>query len=221
MGICNQACSDNKNSRKKKVISQKEKNNSYNVSSSKNINSVNILPTKVNNNFQNEVSSQKKQENKTLISKSFLSLYSSKNKKEKNILFNSINEEESNNSFSESIDSEEENYHNFFKETKYEKELNSNFKYFNVFWYDPNKTNDLTNFINCFENVQCFFSNDLESAINLFKKQSIFEWIVITPGKKGEELIYNLQIFENIKAFFIFCGNIMSNGSKNIIKFFV
>ena len=26
--------------------------------------------------------------------------------------------------------------------TKYEEELNSNFKYFNVFWYDPNKSND-------------------------------------------------------------------------------
>ena len=26
--------------------------------------------------------------------------------------------------------------------TKYEKELNLNFKYFNVLWYDPNKVNE-------------------------------------------------------------------------------
>ena len=35
-----------------------------------------------------------------------------------------------------------------------------------------------------------------------------FEFIVITPGIKGEEL-KNLKNFENIKTSFIFCGNIL------------
>ena len=32
--------------------------------------------------------------------------------------------------------------YNFPKGTIYEKELRTNFKYFNIFWYDPNKTKD-------------------------------------------------------------------------------
>jgi len=207
MGICNQACSENKNSRKKKVINQKEKNNSYQVSSSKNINSVNILSTKannnLNNNFQNEVNSQKKQENKNLISKSFLSLYSSKNKKEKNILLNSINEEESNNSFSESIDSEEENYHNFFKETKYEKELNSNFKYFNIFWYAPEKIGRYRYFVKCFENVKFQIGYGLDCTINFFQNELISEWIIINERYHVYELLLYLP-FQNIKSLFIY-----------------
>ena len=51
-------------------------------------------------------------------------------------------------------------------------------------------------------------SYDLESTINFFKKESISEWIVITPGSKGEELIKNLENFECIKFFFVFCWNI-------------
>ena len=33
------------------------------------------------------------------------------------------------------------------------------------------------------------------------------EWIVVTPGSKGEDLIKNLQNFECIKTFFIYCKN--------------
>ena len=96
----------------------------------------------------------------------------------------------------------------FPKGTKYEKELNSDFKYFNVFWYDPNKSNDFDNFLKCFENVQFYKGYNLESSIKFFKSESISEWIVITPGSKGEELILKLQNFDCIKTFFIFCGNV-------------
>ena len=100
------------------------------------------------------------------------------------------------------------NVNTFPKGTIYEKELNKNFKYLNIFWYDPNNSKDYDNFNKCFENVEFCKGNNLISIINFFKKESISEWIVITPGSKGEELIYNLQNFENIKTFFIFCGNI-------------
>jgi len=96
---------------------------------------------------------------------------------------------------------------NFPKGTKYEEELNSNFKYFNVFWYDPNKDDDFDCFKTCFENVQFYKAYDLDSSINFFKKESISEWIVITPGSKGEELIKNLEKFECIKSFFVYCWN--------------
>ena len=43
---------------------------------------------------------------------------------------------------------------NFPKDTKYEKELNTNFKYFNVLWYDPNYSSNLDLFKKCFEHVQ-------------------------------------------------------------------
>ena len=237
MGICHQVCSENKNSRKKKVISpKKENNNSNNENSSKIVNSVNILPTKVNNNvnnnfqnesslkgnysvnilptkvnnninnnFQNEVSSQKKQENKTSISKSFLSLYSSKNKIEKNILINTINKEEINDSFSESIDSEEEDYRNFFKETKYEKELNSNFKYFNIFWYAPEEISRCKYFVKCFKNVKIQIGYGLDCVINFFKKELISEWIFINEGYHVYQLLVYLP-FQNIKSFLIYCS---------------
>ena len=91
--------------------------------------------------------------------------------------------------------------------TKYEKELNLNFKYFNVLWYDPNKVNEFEYFKKCFENVQFYKTNDLESTLKFFEKESSFEWIVITPGPKGEELINNLEENPFIKAFFVFCMN--------------
>ena len=54
----------------------------------------------------------------------------------------------------------------------YEKELMLNFKYFNVFWYDPNNDNDFDNFKNCFQNVRYIKENNLESVINFFQKES-------------------------------------------------
>ena len=108
---------------------------------------------------------------------------------------------------------------NFFpRYTKYEKELNSKFKYFNVFWYDPDGTKDFETFIKCFENVQFYKDHDLKSAINFFKKESIYEWIVITPGGKGKELILNLENFECIKSFFIYCRNPFYHSWANNIK---
>ena len=99
------------------------------------------------------------------------------------------------------------NKNNFPKDTKYEKELNSKFKYFDVMWYDPNETNDSYQFIKCFKNVRYCRICDLEIIKELFKDESLLKWIVITPGSKGEELIQNLKDFDCIKAFFIFCGN--------------
>ena len=96
---------------------------------------------------------------------------------------------------------------NFPKGTKYEEELNSNFKYFNIFWYDPNKSNDFDNFRKCFENVQFNKAYDLDSINKFFKNEYISEWIVITPGSKGEELIKNLDNIKCIKSFFIYCRN--------------
>ena len=58
--------------------------------------------------------------------------------------------------------------------TIYEKELIENFKYFNIFWYDPNKSNDFDNFRKCFENVQFNKAYDLDS-INKFLKMNIYQ----------------------------------------------
>jgi len=99
------------------------------------------------------------------------------------------------------------NNKNFPKDTKYEKELNTNFKYFNVLWYDPNYSNNLDLFKKCFEHVQFYRGDDFYSTINFFKKESISEWIVVTPGSLGKELILNLESFQCIKAFFIYCDN--------------
>ena len=98
-------------------------------------------------------------------------------------------------------------YDTFPRDTKYEEELNLNFKYFNVFWYDPNKTKECDKYTKCFENVQFQIEDDLFSAINFFKSQTIVEWIVVTPGSQGEELILNLGNFNCIKSFFIYCRN--------------
>ena len=99
------------------------------------------------------------------------------------------------------------NNNSFPKGTKYEESLNLNFKNFDVFWYDPNNSNDYDNFINCFENVRFYKSYNLDSTIKFFKNESMSDWIVVTPGSKGEELIKNLENFECIKAFFVYCEN--------------
>ena len=49
---------------------------------------------------------------------------------------------------------------------------------------------------------------DLESVKKFFQKElSSDEWIIITPGSRGEELIKNLEDNEYIKAFFVYCWN--------------
>ena len=108
----------------------------------------------------------------------------------------------------------------FPRGSEYEKELNSNFKYFNVFWYDENKTNDFNLFKKCFENVQFYKAHNLNSIIDFFKKESISEWIVITNGSKGKELIQNLEKNNCIKSFFIYCQNteLHKSWAKNIKK---
>lgn len=108
----------------------------------------------------------------------------------------------------------------FPRGSEYEKELNTNFQYFNVFWYDQNKTNDFYLFKKCFENVQFYKAHDLNSIINFFKKESISEWIVVSSGSKGKELIQNLENINCIKSFFIYCQNtkLHESWAKNIKK---
>ena len=117
-------------------------------------------------------------------------------------------EEDLFNYLSEDNKNKEEKYNNFPQGTKYEEELNTNFKYFNIFWYDPNKSNDFDDFKKCFENVQFYKAYDLESILKFFEKESSFEWIIITPGSKGEELVKNLEENQCIKAFFIYCWDV-------------
>ena len=108
--------------------------------------------------------------------------------------------------------------YNFPRYTEYEKELNLNFKYFNVFWYDPNKTNEFMSYIKCFENVQFYKGDTLIPIIDFFKLNSIYEWIVISPGSQGKELISNLENFQCIKTFFIYCRNPNYHKWANNIK---
>ena len=100
---------------------------------------------------------------------------------------------------------------------KYEKELINNFKYFNVFWYDPNNSNDFDYFKKYFLNVLFVKGTDLESVQKFFQKEiSSDEWIIITPGSKGEELIINLEDNEHINAFFVYCWD--TEIHKNWVK---
>ena len=95
------------------------------------------------------------------------------------------------------------------KKNKIMDELKLNFKYFNIFWYDPKKTQDFSYFNKCFVNIQFYKGFELESIINFFNKESsLEEWIVISPGSGGEELVSKLHEKESIKAFFIFCYNV-------------
>ena len=90
--------------------------------------------------------------------------------------------------------------------TKEEKELQINFKYFNIFWFDPNKTHDFDYFKKSFENIKFFKGTDIETVVGFFNKESsLEEWIVISPGSKCEELISKLNDKEIINSFFIFC----------------
>ena len=57
--------------------------------------------------------------------------------------------------------------------------------------------------------------------INFFKKESSCEeWIIITPGSKGEEFIKKLENIKCIYAFFVYCRNIEfhEKWTKNIKK---
>ena len=116
---------------------------------------------------------------------------------------------------------EEEEEDLFPMGTEYEKELNLNFKYYNIFWFDPNKSKDFIYFKKSFENVQFKKAYDIESIVNFFKRESsLEEWIVITPGSKGEELISKIHENRLIKAFIVFCykPKIHKNWVKNYKK---
>ena len=67
------------------------------------------------------------------------------------------------------------NINTFPRYTKYEEILNKDFRYFNIFWFDPYKTIEFDNFIKCFENVEFYKAHSLKAAENFFMKESIFE----------------------------------------------
>ena len=97
---------------------------------------------------------------------------------------------------------------NFSSEINYEKELSQNFKYFNVFLYEPNNTNYFERFENFFQNVLFIKEKDIKSSIEFFEKESSSdEWIVVICDYNGEELIKKLEENECINAFFVFCWN--------------
>ena len=85
--------------------------------------------------------------------------------------------------------------------------MNSNFKYFNILWYNPKRSDDFNNYKKCFENVEFYRAYDLEAILKLFKEETIYEWIIITPESKGDELIQNLEEKQCIKAFFFYNWN--------------
>ena len=131
-----------------------------------------------------------------------------KQKGENDILSNQFNSNNNINITLSQSNSKANNKNTFPKGTIYEEELNQYFQYFNVFWYDPNKTSDYKLFEKCFEKVEYHREYDLLSTIDFFQNESISEWLVITPGFQGEELIKNLEDFECIKYFFIYCKNV-------------
>ena len=184
---------------KAKTKSKLEDNNLTNENISQNKEEINNLSNKIEkklNQEETDLQSESSSNNKIEIHNLKVHLFP----KEKNIL---DDKNENNNLPNQYI-----NYKTYPKGTKYEEELNLNFKYFNVFWYDTNKTNDYNNFKKCFENVQFYKGKDLYSTINFFKKESISEWIVITSGSLGEELILNLENFKCINSFFVYCRNV-------------
>ena len=130
-----------------------------------------------------------------------------KQKGENDILSNQFNSNNNINITLSQSNSKANNKNTFPKGTIYEEELNQYFQYFNVFWYDPSGTSDYELFEKCFEKVEFYRGYDLLSSINFFQKESISEYIVITPGFSGEELIMNLENFKCIKYFFIYCKN--------------
>ena len=101
----------------------------------------------------------------------------------------------------------ENNKNTFPIGTDFEEQLSQYFQYFNVFWYDPNNTSDYELFKKSFEKVEFYRGYDLRSTINFFQQESVSEWIVITPGFQGEELIMKLENFKCIKYFFVYCEN--------------
>ena len=135
--------------------------------------------------------------------------FNQKNIKEDNVPLNQLSQKniKENKECLNQFISKDKDYNTFPIGTKYEEELNSDFKYFNIFWYFPDKTNYFNNFKKCFENVKFYKGNVLNATIDFFEKESVSEWIVITPGSKGKELIQHLEKNNCIKSFFIYCNN--------------
>ena len=131
-------------------------------------------------------------------------------KKDEDDILHNQNEPNNNNNINIPLiqpSSKENNINTFPKGTDYEEQLNQYFQYFNVLWYDPNNTNEYKLFEKCFEKVEFYRVSDFFKVLYFFKGQRISEWIVVTPGYKGEELIMNLENFKCIKYFFVYCEN--------------
>ena len=100
------------------------------------------------------------------------------------------------------------NYNTFPKGSNYEKELNTNFKYFNEFWHSPNKSNGFELFINYFKNVQFYKSDDFYSSINFFK---LLSFILI-----NENIFFSLNLHHCYLLFLMVYFCIILNHIYNI-----
>ena len=110
-----------------------------------------------NNDFQELNILKNEKENNNLLTKNIIKNGSKNNypqelKQNDNFISQNIIIDK-NNIISENLNFINKDY-TFPKGTNYEEELSKNFTYFNVYWYDPNNTNDLKPFEKCFKNVQ-------------------------------------------------------------------
>ena len=184
---------NNKNELKTKLNKKSNNHNTFNNQSIPTINSTeNKIFQKTNNSFYNQ--SILKNNNNSVLQNNSISNQNIQNNNNIIIQNQDISKNEDNQIFPQG--------------TKYEEELKSDFRYFNVYWFDKNKISEYCLYKKCFENVEFKKGYDLNSAINFFKKELISEWIVITSGSNGEELIKNLENFECIKTFFIYCKHV-------------
>ncbi len=90
-----------------------------------------------------------------------------------------------------------------------EETMHKDFQYFNIFIYDPSGSQDINTWIKPCANIGLRYSRDKDNTIKFFQNyDSLEEFIVITPGRMGEELISQIHNNPHIKAFIVFCQNL-------------
>lgn len=95
------------------------------------------------------------------------------------------------------------------EDTNYKEQMKNMFKYFNVYWFDPNNSISYDEWKEGpFNKIELIIEKDAQKIISFFQEySSIEEWIIITPGTKGEDLIKELYKFKCINSFIIYCFN--------------
>ena len=99
--------------------------------------------------------------------------------------------------------------------------LKTKFKYFNIYWFDPNNSNDFDELKNNIDSVSVETGSTIDSIVEFFNNYSDFdEWIVISTGKLGNELISKIHNKKMIHAFLIYCQHpeYHVNWAKNFPK---